>query len=111
MRRLLRKCVVAALVAASAPGVVRPAACATVRYRNTDPSVPYASSKSCAGCHDNISRNFRRTPMGSSMAPASSPAELARVAQPATIYNADFDRYFRVFREGADIYQSEYQTD
>ena len=45
------------------------------------------------------------------MAPASSPAELARVAQPATIYNADFDRYFRVFREGPDIYQSEYQTD
>jgi len=45
------------------------------------------------------------------MAPASSPAELARVAQPATIYNADFDRYFRVFREGSDIYQSEYQTD
>jgi hypothetical protein len=49
--------------------------------------------------------------MGASMRPANTPDELAKVPEPVTIFNADFDRYFRVFRDGNDLYQSEYQTD
>jgi hypothetical protein len=84
---------------------------APVHYRNTDPSVPYAGSKACAGCHQHEVQEFRHSPMGVSMRPANTPDELARVPEPVTIFNADFDRYFRVFRDGDDLYQSEYQTD
>jgi hypothetical protein len=84
-----------------------------VHYRNTDPSVPYAGSESCggAGCHDRLIESYRRTPMGTSMAPANRPEELAKVTRPITIFNADLDRYFQVFRKGSDVYQSEYQID
>jgi hypothetical protein len=49
--------------------------------------------------------------MGASMAPANRPEELAKVKSPVTIYSAQFDRYFKVFRKGPDLYQSEYQLD
>jgi hypothetical protein len=88
-----------------------PASPESAHYRNTDPAVPYAGSKACAGCHQRIVQTFRHSPMGLSMRPANSPEELARVPEPVTIFNADFDRYFRVFRDGADLYQSEYQND
>jgi hypothetical protein len=78
-------------------------------YRNTDLSVPYAGSQSCIRCHQGLANVFRRTPMGDSMAQASRPSELARVPRPITVYNAAFDRYFKVFRKGNDLYQSEYQ--
>ena len=49
--------------------------------------------------------------MGGSMDLANRPEELARVPEKVTIFNPDFDRYFEVFREGDDLYQSEYQKD
>jgi hypothetical protein len=103
--RVLLSALVAAVAWSAGP--------APVRYRNLDPKVAYAGSKSCAasGCHDRLSSDFRRTPMGDSMAPASRPEEFARVPQRVTIFNPDFDRYFEVYREGDDLYQSEYQKD
>jgi len=82
-------------------------------YRNTGPDVAYAGSKSCAGagCHEELSRKHSQTPMGSSMAPANSPPELARVQRPITVFNQKLNRYFEVFREGSDLYQSEYALD
>ena len=80
-------------------------------YRNLDPSVAYAGSQSCAasGCHEELSRKYVLTPMGHSMAPANSPAELARVPQPVTVFSAKTKRYYTVFSRDNDLYQSVYQ--
>lgn len=82
-------------------------------YRNLDPTVPYTGSQSCAtsGCHETISRNYALTPMGHSMAPANSPAELARVPNPVTVFSPKVKRYYTVFRRDNDLYQSVYQLD
>ena len=83
------------------------------RYLNTDRGVKYVGSKTCAasGCHEKLSRDFAGTPMGNAMDRADRPEELARVPKPVTVYNADFDRYFKVFRDGGNLFQSEYQLD
>jgi hypothetical protein len=85
----------------------------SVEYRNTDPKVAYVGSKSCAGsaCHEDICRSYARTPMGRSMAPANAPSELAKVPERITISKPKLNRYFEVFRQGSDIYQSEYELD
>ena len=82
-------------------------------YRNTSPDVAYVGSKSCrgSGCHDEICRNYPRTPMGRSMAPANSPSELEKVPKLIIVFNRKLNRYFEVFREGSDLYQSEYALD
>lgn len=84
-----------------------------VKYRNTSPTVGYVGSTSCAGsaCHEDICRSFSQQPMGHSMAPANLPSELAKVPARITIFKPKLNRYFEVFRQGSDIYQSEYQLD
>ena len=84
-----------------------------VKYRNTSPSVAYVGSVSCAGshCHEEICRDFSRQPMGRSMAPANLPSELEKVPKRITLFKPKLNRYFEVFRQGNDIYQSEYQLD
>jgi hypothetical protein len=91
--------------------IAQPSERPAIRYRNTDPAVPYSGSKSCSPCHARLAVAYRKTPMGSSMAPANRPEELARVRQPVTIFKGEFNRYFRVFQKGGDLYQSEYQLD
>lgn len=56
--------------AGSGPGV----------FRNTDPGMAYRGSQTCvvAGCHEQIGHDYPLSPMGRSMSPANSPAELAR---------------------------------
>lgn len=85
----------------------------SVRYRNINPSVGYVGSTSCAGsiCHEDICRNYAHEPMGRSMAPANLPSELEKVPKRITIFKPKLNRYFEVFRQGSDIYQSEYQLD
>jgi len=82
-------------------------------YSNTAAGVTYTGSMSCAasGCHEEICRNYPRTPMGNSMGPANAPSELARVPSTITVYNQKLDRYFQVTRQGSDLYQTEYQLD
>ncbi len=94
-------------------GFAWPAERPVIHYRNTDPEVRYAGSKSCAasGCHAKLAQAYAGTPMGTSMGPANRPEELARVPAPVTVFSPEFDRYFKVFRQGPDIYQSEYQLD
>ena len=72
-------------------------------FRNIDPSVAYVGSKACAaaGCHEDIGRTYPTTPMGHSMAPANTPAELGRVPQPVTVFNAANNRYYEAYQEGA----------
>ena len=80
-------------------------------FRNTDPSVAYVGSKSCAasGCHEDINRTYFPTPHGQSMAPANSAAELRRVPKPITVFNQKNNRYYRVYQEGGSLYQSAYE--
>ena len=84
-----------------------------VLYRNTAPGVAFAGSKSCAAsrCHEQICKDFQSVPMGSSMTPANTPTELARVPQTITVYSKKLDRYLQVSRQGSDLYQTEYQLD
>ena len=82
-------------------------------YRNLSPGVSYVRSTSCAGsaCHEDICRSYARTPMGRSIAPANAPSELEKVPRRITIFKPKLNRYFEVFRQGPDLYQSEYQLD
>ena len=84
-----------------------------VVYRNTSPNVTYVGSESCAraGCHEELSKTYKNTPMGNSMAPANSPSELARVPKLILVVNRKLDRNFEVFRQGSDLYQTEYAAD
>jgi len=82
-------------------------------FRNIDPSVGYVGSKSCGapGCHEDISHSYPTTPMGHSMAPANTPAELERVPQPVTVFNPKNSRYYQVYQDGGSLYQSVYELD
>jgi hypothetical protein len=82
-------------------------------FRNTDPSVGYVGSKSCAtaGCHETISRDYVPTPHGQSMAPANSPADLARAAKPVTVFNAKNNHYYVVYQSHGNLYQNAYELD
>jgi hypothetical protein len=82
-------------------------------FRNIDPSVAFVGSKSCGapGCHEDIGRSYPATPMGHSMAPSNTPAELERVPQPVTIFNPKNNRYYQVYQDGGNLYQSVYELD
>jgi hypothetical protein len=84
-----------------------------VVFQNTSPGVAYTGSKSCAasGCHADLDRSYRLTPMGNSMVPANAPSELSKVPSLISVYNKKLDRYFQVVRVGSELYQTEYQLD
>jgi hypothetical protein len=87
---------------------------AEVVYRNTERGVSYAGSSSCggaAGCHREVTESYSRTPMGRSMALANTPENLAKVPHPIRVRSQRSNRYFEVWRQGADLYQSEYGLD
>jgi len=83
----------------------------SITYRNANSHVGYVGSSSCSGCHESICRTYAQTPMGHSMRSANTPEELARVPKRITIFKPQLNRYFEVFRQGSDIYQSEYELD
>ena len=80
-------------------------------FRNTDPSVGYVGSKTCAeaGCHENISKTYEPSPHGQSMAPANIASDLARVPRPVTVFNAKNNRYYTVYQENGEMYQGAYE--
>ena len=82
-------------------------------FRNVDASVAYVGSKSCgaSGCHEDINRNYDPTPHGQSMAPANSPAELARVPHPFTVFSPKGNRYYVVYQQGGSLFQGAYELD
>jgi hypothetical protein len=81
----------------------------TVDYRNTTSGVAYLGSSVCAGCHKDIYDQYLRTDMGRSMSRVTDPSQLEKVGSPITIFNKNLNRYFQVFREGPNLYQSEYE--
>lgn len=80
-------------------------------FRNTDPAVPYVGSATCAqsGCHAEIDRDYQPTAHGQSLAPANTPASLARAPKPATVFNPNNHRYYTVYQQGGELYQSVYE--
>ena len=82
-------------------------------YRNTGPGVQYVGSKSCAesGCHTETYRAYYATSHGAEMAPADSATDLARAAKPTTVFNAKNNRYYTVYQQNGELYQSEYALD
>jgi hypothetical protein len=80
-------------------------------YENTKPGVAYVGSGVCAECHKDIYEQFVRTDMGHSMSLANIPSQLALVRNPVEIYDKQIGQYFRVFRQGSDLYQEEFGRD
>src|SRR5947207_8525726 len=78
-------------------------------YRNTAPGVAYLGSRACAVCHKDIYNRYVKTDMGRSMSRPAHPSHLEK--GPGTNFNQKLNRYFQVFREGSEIYQSEYELD
>ncbi|MGH9350953.1 MAG: tetratricopeptide repeat protein [Terriglobia bacterium] len=78
-----------------------------VVYLNTAPGVGYVGSKSCATCHVDIYREYAQTLMGRSM---TLPGELSNLpSKPVIVHSEKLNRYFEIFRQGANLYQSEYE--
>src|SRR5690349_6047652 len=63
-------------------------------YRNTSPGVGYTGSRTCAGCHPKIYRDYAGTAMGRSMALATSAVHLESVPAAASIFNEKLNRHF-----------------
>jgi hypothetical protein len=82
-------------------------------FRNTDPSVAYVGSKTCgeAGCHAEISREYLPSPHGQSITLANIPSDLARAPRPVTVFNPKNNRYYTVYQQNGDLYQSAYELD
>mgnify|MGYP001409921681 CR=1 FL=1 len=78
-------------------------------FENTAPGVGYTGSEVCAKCHRDIYDRFMKTDMGRSMALPSDPTQLTRIPEPITVHDQKLDRYFSIFREGSNLYQSEFQ--
>jgi hypothetical protein len=102
-----------ALLAAFASAICLHAQSSASIFRNVDSSVAYVGSKSCgaSGCHEDINRNYDPTPHGQSMAPANSPAELARVPHPLTVFSPKGNRYYVVYQQGGNLFQGAYELD
>jgi hypothetical protein len=69
----------------------------------------WAGSQVCAGCHREIYEKYSRVAMAHSMSPAHQSAP--STGAPVTVFSAKFNRSFQVYRDGADVYQSESATD
>ncbi len=69
----------------------------------------WAGSKVCAGCHRRIYEQYSGVAMAHSMGPANQSTPLTGAA--VTVFSAKFNRSFQVYRDGADVYQSESETD
>jgi hypothetical protein len=82
-------------------------------FRNTDLSMQYVGSKTCgeSGCHAEIYRDYQPTPHGQSMTAANIASDLARVPKPVTVFNEADKRYYTVYQQNGDLYQSAYELD
>jgi hypothetical protein len=78
-------------------------------FRNTATGIEYVGSQVCSKCHSEIFQSYIQTGMGRSMSAANS--HLEKAPSPFTLVNPVLKRYFQVFREGTDLYQSEYELD
>ncbi|HXJ93243.1 MAG TPA: hypothetical protein VMT20_10235 [Terriglobia bacterium] len=81
----------------------------TVVYGNISLKVGYVGSKACGTCHAPIYESYLKTDMGRSMALPADPDQLARIPSRVTVHDSKLNRYFETFRQGSEIFQSEYE--
>jgi len=79
-------------------------------YLNTAPGVKYVGSKACAGCHQQICETFGKTDMGRSMSTVTA-SLLEKIPSSATVSVKALNRSFQVYRQGPDLFQSEFELD
>ncbi len=77
-------------------------------YPNSAPGVNYVGSAACAGCHQEIHDDYRRGAMGRSMHPGDAAFQQQFLADRVTVRSEKLGRDFEVFRDGDDLFQSEY---
>ena len=82
-----------------------------VEFRNAAPGVAYVGSKACAECHGDINQSFMKTDMSRAMSLPSKLKELPGLDHPVTVKHPKANRYYQVYRRGADFFQSEYELD
>ena len=80
-----------------------------VSYRNAAAGVGYVGGQVCAGCHRDIYTEYVKTDMGRSMSQVTL-SLLERIPTSGRFFEKALDRHFQVYLQGADLYQSEFQT-
>src|SRR5262245_26170981 len=80
-------------------------------FRNTARGIEYVGSQVCAKCHGKIYQQYMQTGMGRDMSAVNSQSHLEKAPSLVTLVNPALKRYFQVFREGNELYQSEYELD
>lgn len=80
-----------------------------VSYRNAAPGVAYLEGQVCAGCHRDIYTEYLKTDMGRSMSQVTL-SLLEKIPTSVAFFEKALNRNFQVRRQGADLYQSEFQT-
>ncbi|MBI4473553.1 MAG: hypothetical protein HY646_12870 [Acidobacteria bacterium] len=75
------------------------------------PQPEYGGSEACGKCHRAYYESYRKTSMGRSMILASDPEHARNVPADFAAVNPSSKRSYRVFREGSDLYQSQYTID
>lgn len=78
-------------------------------FRNISPDVGYVGSEVCSGCHSAIYASFIKTDMGRSMSRLGAGEQPVNIPARLTVRDASHNRYYEVFRQGADYFQSEYE--
>jgi hypothetical protein len=81
----------------------------SIAYRNTAPRVGFVGSEVCGGCHIAIYETYLKTDMGRSMSLPIGTDEVAKISSRIAVHDANLNRYFETFRQGPDIFQSEYE--
>lgn len=76
-------------------------------YANTAAGVSYTGSGACQTCHADVHESFMKTAMGRSIQPAESEEVQALIPAHVKFYSPELKRYFEIYREGKDVYQSE----
>jgi tetratricopeptide (TPR) repeat protein len=85
------------------PSVEDPRLTIATPYRNVRPEVHYVGDETCAQCHPDQAAHYRQHPMGRSLAPMASVAELERL-EPSTHNPFEaFGLHFLVERRGQSI--------
>jgi len=69
----------------------------------------YTGSRACAGCHRQIYERYASVAMSHSMSLVNQAAPLGD--GPVTVFSAKLNRSFQVYRDGADVYQTEWESD
>jgi len=82
-----------------------------VQFRNAAPGVGYVGSQVCAKCHGEIYRSYMKTDMSRAMSLPGRLKDLPGLDHPVTVKHPKANRYYQVYRRGADLYQSEYELD